>query len=235
MLRASIFFGFLLALIAGVFYYTVRIGIKTGELRTRIIDPIESATEVFAEQAAKIPQSDITPIPFPTIIPQVKPDAQMIKKNIYIKAINSAYNNWAEGKDVVVVEQAKIALENATENKDKATAHYWLGLGYYRQGDMKKAELEEDAAITLDINYAAPYTTLSAISMSKGDYLLALTLAQKAEKLDPTYPWAYNNQGIALVELGRKSEGITMFKKAIQLAPDSYIFKDNLTRAENTH
>ncbi len=67
--------------------------------------------------------------------------------------------------------------------------------------------------------------------MDKADYLQALELANRCQELDPTYPWAYNNQGIALVVLGRKAEGVGLIRKAIQLAPDSYVFKDNLTRA----
>jgi tetratricopeptide (TPR) repeat protein len=232
MIRASLIFSYLIVLLFVVIGSTVYYGIQTGEIRTKIINPIKSAAISFS-QAALIPESNISPPPMPTLIP-IKPkvDPAIVKRNTYNQAINTAHNSWAEGKDSVVINKAAEALENAQTDEEKAVAHYWLALGNYRQGNDTVAEKEDNLALTLDPKYAAPYTTLSAISMNKGDYQKALTLAQKAAVLDPTYPWAYNNQGIALVELGRKAEGLEMFRKAIKLSPDSYIFKDNLNRAE---
>jgi len=232
MVRTSIVFSLFILLIVTILSFTFSEGYVSGEIENNIVKPISKAAELFVQQATKIPEPEIVqnPITVQTTLPKIDPEIE--KNNAFYKATNQAHQHFAEGNFSAVLEDATNALGNAITDKDKAIAHYWLGLGYYRQGDLVKAESEEKMAIVLDPKYAAPYVTLSGINMNRGDYVKGLALAQKAQEIDPKYPWVYNNQGIALVMLGRKNEGLEMFRKAIQLAPDSYIFKDNLTRAQ---
>ena len=234
MLRVSLIFILSLYVIILAIGLTVYTGIRSGEIQTKIVTPLKTAADLFVQQASKIPDTLSVPPPQATgTAKNYRDDPTLIRRNSYMKAINTAYMKFSEGDQATVIQMATEALTYADTNEEKAVAHYWIGLGKYRQGDIRTAEEEENEAIRLKPDYAAPYTTLSAISMEKRDFLTSLALAQKSAELDPNYPWAYNNQGIALVQLGRKAEGLEMFRKAIRLAPDSYIFKDNLTRAEN--
>jgi tetratricopeptide (TPR) repeat protein len=234
MVRATVIFFLFILLIISIATETIYFGIQSGELETKIVNPIKSAVITFVTQAAKIPEVIATPMPLPTLAHiDYQNDPALVRKNSFNKAINAAYMAYADGDTARVIQKGTEALSLADVNTDKAVAHYWIGLGKYRNGQIDEAKKEELQAVELYPGFAGPYVTLSAVAMDRGDFLTALTLAQKAEQYDPNYAWAYNNQGIALVELGRKEEGFEKFRKAIQLEPDSYVFKDNLTRAQN--
>lgn len=142
---------------------------------------------------------------------------------------------FGSGRYDDALKTAQQALMLAKTDKEKAIAHYWIGLMYYRKNDPQRSESELKLTLELNPNYAASYVTLAAISMDKNDYPQALAYAQKAVELDPQYAWGYNGLGLALVGLGRKEEGINALKKAVELAPDSYIFRDNLTRVQQSN
>lgn len=144
-----------------------------------------------------------------------------------------ARNLWAEGKYEEMIPVAKDAISKATNNKDRATAHYWLGVAYYKLARDNEAEAEELMAIELDSSFSGPYITLSGVYSVKGDNTKALEYAQKAVQLDPQYAWAHNALGLAYANLGRKEEAVSEFKEAIRLDPDTYLFKENLTRIQD--
>lgn len=157
------------------------------------------------------------------------------KQNKYYADINEVKNLWSAGKYQEALDKASGALLNAQIDKEKAIAHYWIGLSQYKLQNYAVAELELKLAIELDKNYAAPYVTLAAIEMdSKGNFSKALEYAEKCVSLDPKYAWCYNSKGLALYQLGQKDEGIKSLEQAVSLSPESFVFRDNLTRAKQT-
>lgn len=148
----------------------------------------------------------------------------------FSKSTLKAKDHYANGNYQEGLKEAHYALTIAKGTEEEAIAHYWIGLMNYRLNNPTVSESELNLAIKLKENYAAPYVTLSALRMDEGNFQEAYVLAQRAVKYDPDYAWAHNDLGLALSGLGRKQEAIAALKKAVELAPDSYVFRDNLTR-----
>lgn len=156
------------------------------------------------------------------------------QRNQYYVDITETKNLWNAGRYQEALDRANKALPNAGTNEDKAVTHYWIGLINYKQQNSSVAESELKLALELFPNYAAPYVTLSAIEMDKGNFQKSLEYAQKCVNLDKKYAWCHNNIGLSLMYLGKKEEGIKELEQAVSLAPDSYVFRDNLTRAKQS-
>lgn len=141
-------------------------------------------------------------------------------------------NLWSTGKYDDMLTATQTALSVAQTDQQKGTAHFWMGVAYYKLSKDKEAEAEELLAIQLDPKESAgPYNTLAAIALNS-DPQKALDYAQKSIDADPTYAWAHNAKGMALVDLGKKQEGIDEINKAIQLDPTNEQFRLNLTRVK---
>lgn len=139
---------------------------------------------------------------------------------------------WGSGKYQESLTKANEVLQKSTTNQEKSAAHYWIGLSYYHLGDIAQAEQEELLAVQLDPNFEGPYVTLAAVSLNKQDCKQALEYAQKAVDLAPQWAWGYNALGLADICLGNRDKGIVELKKAVQLAPDQYVFQDNPNRVQ---
>ncbi len=138
---------------------------------------------------------------------------------------------WGKGDYDGSLKKAKVLLTKASTNKEKAIAHYWIGLSYYKQNKLDLCEKEELLAVELDPQYGAPYVTLSAVVFTRNDCNKALEYAKKAVELAPDYAWAHNNLGLSYLCLGEREKGLEELRTAVKLAPDSYVFQDNLNRA----
>lgn len=142
----------------------------------------------------------------------------------------AAHSYFVNGEYKKQLDEAQIALTLATTASDKAIAHYWIGLAYFKLNDMAQAETHLLQAVALDPKYAGPYVTLSAIQSTSGNFQKGLEYALKCQELDPKYAWCENSIGLALNGLGKKNEGIVHLQKAVSLDPDTLVFQDNLTR-----
>jgi len=137
---------------------------------------------------------------------------------------------FSQGKYQELLESAKKLLKLAKNNDEKAIGYYWQGLAYYSLKNDLEAEKSELNAIQYNPDYAAAYSTLSAISFNKKDYQKGLQYATKCKELDDKYPWCYNNLAIAYFNLGQKNKAIEEMEKAVSLAPESFVFNENLKR-----
>jgi len=54
---------------------------------------------------------------------------------------------------------------------------------------------------------------------------------QKALKIDPEFPFAYNNLGLALLNLGRSAEAVEQLRQAVKFRPQDALFHKNLSKA----
>jgi type IV pilus assembly protein PilF len=68
---------------------------------------------------------------------------------------------------------------------------------------------------------AEVHTMLAAEYYSRGNYSVALSETRLAIKDDPTYFYAYNMQGLVLMELREDGPAREAFTKALQLAPNN--------------
>ncbi len=149
---------------------------------------------------------------------------------------NSESNNakllFAQGKFNDLLTSSQKLLTLAKNNDEKAIGYYWQGLAYYSQGQISQAKTSELNAIQNNPQYAAAYSTLSAISFKEQNYNEGLNYAQKCNQYDPKYAWCHNNLAIAYYNLGDKNKGIEEMKIAVSLDSTSYTFNDNLKRMQ---
>jgi tetratricopeptide (TPR) repeat protein len=153
------------------------------------------------------------------------------EQNKFTSLIQEIKLTWSSGKYEESLSMAKSSLNYAKNNIDKSTAHYWIGLSYYKLEDYVNSEKEMKTAVDLDPSFVGPYNTLSALSMTKNDYQTALEYAKKCAEADNNYAWCHNALGLSYLGLGEKEKGIEELRQAVKLAPESVVFQDNLNRA----
>ncbi|MDO8622427.1 MAG: hypothetical protein Q7R80_04310, partial [bacterium] len=142
-------------------------------------------------------------------------------------AVTQARDAWRRNDATSVVRYAKRALWFTVLPKDRATAHFWFGVGEYRLGNLASAETHERRAIVLQPNHAPPYVTLGAILDASGRRREAWGAAQRAIELDPTYAWAQNLIGVLMLEDGHAAGAVPYFARAMALDSDEKIFTEN--------
>jgi len=132
------------------------------------------------------------------------------------------------------LKQAIEAYQKCLEIKpDLAEAHNELGRIYWEAGQSEKAEEEFKKAVALDGNASASYN-LADIYFKQEKLELALDYIQKCLLKKEEWPKAYNLQGVILNKMGRFSEAIGSFKKAVQIAAneaDEAVYSLNLSVA----
>lgn len=161
---------------------------------------------------------------------------QLAQNNInhFNQKSNVTKQIWGNGRYTEALDEAQRLLSLADTDYQKAIAYYWIGLSNYSLNNVDIAETNLLLAVQLDGEYAAPYVTLSAISMGKTDYQQALSYAQKCVALDPNYAWCHNNLGLVYDLTGKHEEGIRELKQAVSLDPESFVFSNNLKRMQDS-
>ena len=101
-----------------------------------------------------------------------------IRENRAVAAdLEKAKISWSEGKYAEMLAPANHALSIATTDENKAYAHYWIGVSYFKQDMLPEAEANEKNAIQLLPKYSAPYITLTAIYLNKSQPKIAFGYA----------------------------------------------------------
>jgi tetratricopeptide (TPR) repeat protein len=149
---------------------------------------------------------------------------------VYNAKIQEVRMFYAQGKYEDQLKSARELLSLSNDDQERAVSHYWQGLAYYNLRNTTAARTNLLESIKLDENFAGPYVTLSAISLTEGNFQQSLTYALKCAELDPEYGWCYNNIGLTFAYLGDKTNAILNLERAVELDPDSYLFADNLKR-----
>lgn len=214
----------------GIYFFIIALAVLL--FFTLVLPKIQSANLL---QSYSSTTPDNTRQGFKSLKSNITNSTELARQEKFKAGLTQVSNQWSSGNYAETIRLGTQLLSEAVTAGEKASVHYWLGLGYYRQSDYITAESEEKTALSLWPTYAAPYATLSAISLMQNDNQQALTYAQKSAELDPTYAWAYNDMGLALLALGKKQEGIVQLQKAVQLAPENQTIKDNLTKALQTN
>jgi|GEM_PF-2503700 len=161
---------------------------------------------------------------------------QLVQNNIaqFNQLSGEVKQSWGNGEYAKALNEAQQLLSLADTDYLEAIAYYWMGLSNYSLKNIDIAEVNLLRAVQLDSDYAAPYVTLSAISMGKTEYPQALVYAQKCVELDPNYAWCHNNLGLAYSLTGNHEEGIRELQQAVSLDPESFVFSNNLKRMQDS-
>jgi len=131
-------------------------------------------------------------------------------------------------------EQAAAAFQKCLEIKpDLVKVHNQLGRVYWEMGQAKKAEEEFKKAVVFDGNATASYN-LAEIYFKQEKLELALDYIQKCLLKKEGWAKAYSLKGVILNKIGRFSEAIESFKKALQISnteTDKAVYGLNLSVA----
>ncbi len=121
-----------------------------------------------------------------------------------------------------------------------------LGNAYWRKGDEQKALEHYREALALDPDYAKTYSNLGALFFSKSmrtqdrtDYNQAMEYFKLAIGHDPDLIVAYRGLGLGYKAVGRTSDAIAVWEKALSLDPEDgfillHLGKSHLERGEKT-
>ncbi len=127
-------------------------------------------------------------------------------------------------------------LEEAVALFDK-DAEVWnfLGVAYWRLGDMERAQDRFNKAIELDfdnaifnVNIGSFYVTMAQKTKSPADVQRAVQYFQTAKSSDPLLASAYNGLGGALKLQGKRDEALLNWEKALEIDPNYALSAYNL-------
>lgn len=114
--------------------------------------------------------------------------------------------------------EAQLNYEKALKSdKDLTEIYVPLGILYYQQGEIAKADELLSKALVISPNDAQTQYFLGLIRYSQNRNEPALTAFTNAKKADPTYSEAFYQSGETLLRLNRTAEAIVDFKKATML------------------
>lgn len=90
---------------------------------------------------------------------------------------------------------------------------------------MAKSLSKIDERFKKPVGNYSDYLSLGNVEDRKGNYLKAIEYYDRALELKPNYFEAWNNKGIALVNIHRYDEAIKAYEKAIELLPNNaYVY-----------
>lgn len=149
-------------------------------------------------------------------------DPQYALAYVGLADANLLLNNYGYLPLNEALAEAERALSTALALDDRLGAAYAsLGLSRNRQGDTDGAVAAYKRAIELNPNYAAPYHWYGNLLMnSLGQPDAGVPLLENARELDPLSPIINVTLGEALEGLGRFSEAMALYRKAIEIEPD---------------
>jgi arylsulfatase A-like enzyme/Flp pilus assembly protein TadD len=124
----------------------------------------------------------------------------------------------------------------------------YLGVAYWRKGDLDEALDAFDKSLALDHNYSIAFNNMGSVFLSKflagkdrNDLDRAIRNFEEAIRLDPGYASAYNGLGAAFSQAGDIEGAIRSWEKAVEINPDlgfslynlglSYLRKGDKTKA----
>lgn len=118
--------------------------------------------------------------------------------------------------------EAAVNYEKAlTADKDLTEIFVPLGILYYQQGQIGKAEELLTKALAIEQNNAQTQYFIGLIRYAQNNNTAALTAFSKAKTVDPTYEEAFHYAGEVLTREGKYRDAITEYNKAIALK-DNY-------------
>ena len=149
---------------------------------------------------------------------------------------NSASRTFSVGG---AVDYWKEQVDSATDDVQKARAHFNCGVVYGAFQEYGHALSHFNRSVHLDQTYVLAYAKRGSVNIELRRYEEAIVDCDKAIILDPKVAAAFSTRGYAKDELGRYEDAIADYDEAIQLDPhdanahnDRGFVKANLGRYE---
>jgi len=103
----------------------------------------------------------------------------------------------------------------------------YLGVAYWRKGDLDEALQAFDRSLSLDHNYSIAFNNTGSVYLSKylatrerSDLNQSVRNFERAIQLDPAYASAYNGLGAAYSQAGNIEGAIRSWEKAVEINPE---------------
>ena len=117
-------------------------------------------------------------------------------------------------------------LKKATQiQSNHKSAHNYLGIAFYKLGELQKAIGCYAKSIKIDPNFAEAHNNLGIVFKELGLLQKAISCHEKAIQIDSNNSDAYNSLGTVFGELGELQKAKSCYEKSIQINPsnsDSY-------------
>lgn len=109
------------------------------------------------------------------------------------------------------------ALAAAETDRDRALAHNKHALVAIARGDRAGAHVALEAALAAYAACVPAIVNAGNLLLESGDLAAAIERFETAIKLDPDYPEAHHNLGVAFRRLGRRSDAVRELRRATGL------------------
>lgn len=124
-------------------------------------------------------------------------------------------------------------LSAASQNELKSKILYQIGYIYFCTGKTDNVEKALNAAIRINPMYPPVYNLL-AYHYAKTNQKIstALNLIDKAIEITPDCPYSLDTKGFILLKQGNAGDALSLFKKALALAPHDKVIKQHVSMAQ---
>ena len=113
-------------------------------------------------------------------------------------------------------------LKKATQiQSNHKSAHNYLGIAFYKLGELQKAIGCYEKSIQIDSNYAEAHNNLGIVFKELGELQKAIGCHEKGIQIDPNNSDAYNSLGTVFGELGELQKEKSCYEKSIQINPSN--------------
>ena len=109
------------------------------------------------------------------------------------------------------------ALEAAETDRDRALAHNKHALVAIARGDRGAAKTAVEAALATYAACVPAIVNAGNLLLEAGDFAAAIERFETAITLDPDYPEAHHNLGVAYRRMGRRSDAVRELRRATGL------------------
>lgn len=176
----------------------------------------ESGTEKAALVVAKIaipssvlPVGPATPNPY---LQNPQKFSEQVEINFRDAVVSMQQKNW---------DRAEAVLKQLAEKNPKLSGiHLNLGIVYRNKGDVEKAAVEFNRAISANMKNVEAYNQLAVLKREAGDFAAAESLYQKALGIWPFYPEGHKNIAILYdLYLGKPEQALPHYQAYQQLLP----------------
>jgi len=126
-----------------------------------------------------------------------------------------AYSKVEDGERAMIEARKMLRLR-----PNSSSAHKFLGLGLFAEGNYDGALHEYGEALKLNPKNAFVYYDIGVLREDQKAWDSAIAAYQKAIELDPSHWFYYNNLGNTFGTVGRFDDGVNAFERGRTLAPD---------------
>lgn len=109
------------------------------------------------------------------------------------------------------------ALRTAADDRGRALALNKLALVALARGDRPAAQAQLDAALSTFAGCVPAIVNAGNLLLEEGDLAGAIARFEAAIALDPDYPEAHHNLGVAFRRAGRRSDAVRELRRATGL------------------